>query len=352
MAHQMLRVRMRLKRTSLQWLSNSKDFTTSIRASEQPAGVFSEVIDVYSKNEVFAAFDPRIKAIEGHYFNYRNVFRLKNVLLEPRQGLVYDNNGRLIKESSCWSSEKIFASFPWTPRYISRLAELDNAVFVTSNSYWHWLIEDLATTILSIERDPDSPIVVAHNPPKYVRDFLELQSRSVIFLKGPIRLKSLVMVEKRQDSGWPHPEDVKTVLAYKPFRDARAPSDPVKKVYISRKNSRRSPKNESKIEEYFASIGFQIVELEKLNLIDEIKLISSVKVLAGIHGAGLANQIWMKEGGIVIDIVNEEYWTESIFRLAVLTKNKYVPIPFSLTANGEVSIPSIVQAVNNCLEFD
>jgi len=349
MAHQMLRVRMRLKRTSLQWLSNSKDFTTSIRASEQPAGVFSEVIDVYSKNEVFAAFDPRIKAIEGHYFNYRNVFRLKNVLLEPRQGLVYDNNGRLIKESSCWSSEKIFASFPWRPRYISRLAELDNAVFVTSNSYWHWLIEDLATTILCIDKDPDSPILVVKNPPKYVRDFLDLQNRTVIFLNRPIRLKSLVMVEKRQDSGWPHPEDLKTLLAYKPFLDARDLSDPVKKIYISRKNSKRSPKNESEIEEYFISIGFQIVELEKLNLIEEIKLISSVKVLAGIHGAGLANQIWMKEGGIVIDIVNDKYWTESIFRLATLIKNKYVPIPYKLNAKGEVPLAAIIQTVNDCL---
>jgi hypothetical protein len=349
MAHQMLRARMRLKRKSLQWISNSRNFTTSIRASEQPAGVVAEVIDDYSKNEVFAAFDPRIKTIEGHYFNYRNVFRLKNVLLEPRQGLVYDNNGRLVKESTCWSSEKIFASFPWTPRYISRLAELDKAVFVTSNSFWHWLIEDLATTILSIEKDPDAPIVVAHNPPKYVCDFLELQSRSVIFLKGPIRLKSLVMVEKRQDSGWPHPEDLKTVLAYKPFCDARDPSDPVNKVYISRKNSRRSPKNEIQIEEYFASIGFQIVELEKLNLIEEIKLISSVKVLAGIHGAGLANQIWMKEGGMVIDIVNEEYWTESIFRLAALSKNRYIPIPFKLNAKGEVPLAAIFQSVNDCL---
>jgi capsular polysaccharide biosynthesis protein len=157
------------------------------------------------------------------------------------------------------------------------------------------------------------------------------------------------MIEKRQDSGWPHPEDVKTVLAYKPFRDARDLSDPVKKVYISRKNSRRSPKNEGKIEEYFASIGFQIVELEKLNLIDEIKLISSVKVLAGIHGAGLANQIWMKEGGIVIDIVNEEYWTESIFRLAALSKNRYIPIPFKLNSKGEVPLAAIFQSVNDCL---
>lgn len=347
----MLRVRVGLKRKSLQWLSKSKDSTTSIRASEQPAGVFSDVIEEYSRNEVFTAFDPRINNSEGHFFNYRNVFRLKNVLLEPRQGLVYDHNGRLLKESSCWSSEKIFASFPWRPRYISRLKELDHAIFITSNSYWHWLIEDLATTILSIDTDPNSPILVASNPPKYVLDFLDLQNRRVIFLDRPIRLKSLVMVEKRQDSGWPHPRDIEILIAYKPFQEARDPSDPVKKIYISRRYSKRSPKNENQIEEYFASIGFQIVELEKLNLLEEIELISSAKVLAGIHGAGLANQVWMKEGGVIIDIVNEKYWTESIFRLAALTKNKYVPIPFNLTSKGEVPLPTIIQGVNDCLKL-
>ncbi len=47
--------------------------------------------------------------------------------------------------------------------------------------------------------------------------------------------------------------------------------------------------------------GFEIVALEKLSLLSQIELFSTANTIAGFHGAGRANQIWMRPGSKVIE---------------------------------------------------
>ena len=166
--------------------------------------------------------DPRNGQLVGHYFQEREVLRIFDVVLEPRQGFVYDKKGSLVTESTSWNSYYAYLCFPWTPRRFIPALKVDNAIPLTSNSYWHWLIEDLPTTIAAMKIFPNSPLLVVKNPPKYVLDFIETIDCEVIFLDGPVKVKSLILVVKQQDSGWPDPGDISTLLEYGPFAQAKS----------------------------------------------------------------------------------------------------------------------------------
>lgn len=332
---------MLIKRKLFQGLGYRPERATSVLRLECTPRIHFEKLSDYSKSESVEIIDPRNNRLTGHYFQERSAHLLRNVILEPRQGLIYSSDGELICESTCWSPHQAYSSFPWNPRVNIPPLALSSAIYITSNSYWHWLIEDLASTIFSLSLAAESPILVAENPPRYVADFLATTGRDVIFLKGPVQVESLIMIEKSHDSGWPHVKDILELQNYSPFKKVRQEKQPRIRLYVSRRGSRRSPKNESKVESLFQSYNFVIHKLEDLDLLNEIKVLSDVYLLAGIHGAGFANQIWMPAGGVILDIVDENYWTESIHRLATLNQHKYEFLPYDGAGNGEVPLAQL-----------
>ena len=75
------------------------------------------------------------------------------------------------------------------------------------------------------------------------------------------------------------------------------------KIWVSRaKAPRRKIKNEDQLIPILCQHGFQIVCLEDLSFVEQVMLMSKTKVLAGLHGAGLTNMLFMPEGGHVVEI--------------------------------------------------
>ena len=52
-------------------------------------------------------------------------------------------------------------------------------------------------------------------------------------------------------------------------------------------------------------------------------MLKSTKILAGIHGSWQFNSIWMDKETKIIDIVNENYWTELIHRVCAMKDIDY-----------------------------
>ncbi|MEI7720834.1 MAG: glycosyltransferase family 61 protein, partial [Verrucomicrobiota bacterium] len=318
-----IRRKMFAKRKIVQVFGYGPNKTVSLERQESLCNVSYERICEYSKSFGIEIEDPRSDSLRGHYFQNRTAYLLKNVILEPKQGLVYSATGELIAESTIWPPSHVYSSFPWNPGKNLKRLHIKSGILITSNAFWHWLVEDLASTIFSLQVDSNSPVLVAKNPPKYVLDFLETVDREIIFLDEPVQVDSLILVGKAQDSGWPHPKDLDVLSKYDPFVRVIQRGSLEKKIYISRRASRRSPKNEEAIEKIFLSHNFEIMRLEDLNLLEEIRIVSGVTFLAGVHGAGLVNLIWMPRESKTLDIVNENYWTESIHRAAFLSGVKY-----------------------------
>jgi len=285
-------------------------------------------------------YDPRSKKISGHFFNSRDAFELQNVILEPFQSSIYSQAGQLVKESTIWPAAHYFDSFPWTFKKARNFSRIENGIAISSNSYYHWLIEDLPSSLFLSELFPETPMLCYSDAPRYVEDLLKTLPNPILKSSGPMLVKKLKMVEKHEDYGWPSPADIEILKGYGPI-NSRISSYAETMVYISRENARRSPSNEFQISQYFLSKGFTKVILEKYPLLEQIEIISRAKVIAGIHGAGLTNLVWMNTGGVVIDIANVSYWTECYHRLAEICGQSYIPFVYEGPILGEVPLPSL-----------
>ncbi len=336
-SYEFIRRRLFLKRKLSKLFGFSPDFTTSVYRSEKPLTIESEYLGNYSSASTLTSFDFRSNRERVHSFNERNFFLLKNVILEPHQGLVWDSGGRFIEESTNYPIHQLYNTFPWNPRRELK-NELNDGVhlYLTSNGYWHWLVEDLPPFLKLLELYPNSPIIMKQNPPSFIRDFLAMINREPIFVDGPVKVRELLFVEKSQDCGWLHPTDLKVIREFPIFAQIIGEaSNPNKKVYTSRRKSKRSPSNENEIEKIFEENGFEIVIPEELSFSDEIKLFSQTTTLASIHGSAHTNMVWMQKGGTILDIANSKFWTEAAFSAITQLDMSYK----YLTYEGSFSSP-------------
>lgn len=72
-------------------------------------------------------------------------------------------------------------------------------------------------------------------------------------------------------------------------------------IHRASKESRRIL-NEEAVLNTFTSFGFKVVELEGMSFDEQIELLSRSSIIAGVHGAGLTNMIFMPEGGKVFEL--------------------------------------------------
>ena len=343
---QSARIQAFLKRKAVQFIGFNEVSSVGLVRGNSKVTVDFEKLCQYSNGFSTEIFDPRISATRGHYYQERSAYLVRDVILEPRQGLVYSAAGELIDESTSWQTAHVYSSFPWNPKKNIKELPLESAIYVTSNTFYHWLIEDLASTIFCLGLNSKSPILVAKNCPAFVLDFLQTTNREIIYLSGPVRVKSLLMVAKGKNSGWPHPSDIEVLLSYEPFALALKDQIPDKGIYISRRNARRSPENETEVENTFQNLGFKVLELEKLTLLDQIASLSQASMIAGVHGAGLTNAIWLKKGSKVLDIVNENYWTECFHRLCALKEVQYAFHKCEGKIQDPIALPGLVNQIN------
>lgn len=76
------------------------------------------------------------------------------------------------------------------------------------------------------------------------------------------------------------------------------------KFFIKRKVVGRGMINESEVEEYFKSKGFELVCLEELSLQQQFSIFNKAQVVAGLHGAGFTNLIFASPKLKVIELQN------------------------------------------------
>ncbi len=296
---------------------------TYLRRDEGEVLLDAEILWRYSEGVNLTAFDPRSDSVLGHYFNPREVYRLRNAILEPNLGLVYDNSGALLAESTNWPLHQQFNSFPYIPKGIKNKLRIGEAIHLSSSGYGHWLLEDLPPTLHLLNKLPEAKILVQKNCPKYVKELLRLLDREIVFIDNPVIVDNLFIVSRNQDSGWMHPVDLREIQRFPVIANSLSHSHPNRKIYASRIKSKRSPKNELDIQKLHQEFGYEVLCLEDLGFIEEITLLSETSHLSGPHGSSFANMVYMQEHTKVLDIVNSNYWTELNHRLASVSRIQY-----------------------------
>lgn len=187
-------------------------------------------------------------------------------------------------------------------------------------NFYHFLVDNLGSVLGAIDKYKNIHFVIdgnlmGGNIPKYNNlliyilkkynqkytiiekkiDYLCINNFSV--LNGGHLIHSLKMIEEK-------------------FSDILYTNEkPYKKVYISRRKNKEDYReinkcsveyridDEYQIEDKFKKLGFDIVYTNEFNnIFDQIAYFRSVRVLAGLTGAGLTNAIFMQNGMDILEI--------------------------------------------------
>ncbi len=211
--------------------------------------------------------------------------------------------------------------------YLSMPHKIDAAMLVTdyvSSGYFHWIADVLPKVLLmqamiSVEY-PDMPILLPDAYAKsYCTDTLALlgirENRIILIPKRhKIRVKNLYAIGDilaPAGSGNFRPSLMKRIrsMAHQHVahtivcKNTRAKHEKKKRVYISRSDAAyRYLVNEYEILPILQEHDFMAVTLSHMSISEQIALFRVTDVLVSVHGAGLTNMLWMREGTHVAEI--------------------------------------------------
>lgn len=121
---------------------------------------------------------------------------------------------------------------------------------------------------------------------------------------------------------------------------ALPPSDhPQRLLYISRQDGKnlsmsRDLDNEAQLRERLEELGFETLIASQMAPEDQLRAFTNARVLAGIHGAGLTNMIFMPEGGAVMEISGVPQGPDSYARDCAMFDFDYMTVDSEMGLNG------------------
>lgn len=126
-----------------------------------------------------------------------------------------------------------------------------------------------------------------------------------------------------------------------------------RKVFISRQDSgARAPKNIAAFEDAVAAQGWEMFLAKGRSLEEQQEFFKDATVIAGMHGAGLANAIFAPEGAQVIEIHNPNYLNGLLAQLQSSCGHYYYPIILDqrVEHGWEINIDDVVKKLEDSAE--
>lgn len=293
-------------------------------------------------------------------FPRRYIYEIPNAIIDPLTGLVYDQDGELIAESSAWDFQRLLFDIP-KPRISapSRVLKGKYIFLPSMPNYYHWLLEDLPAFLGSYQYDKDAKILFgAHDFPP-INDFIKSYlPDGVIKCQSPVRVERLILTGKNSGLGNPisysnivHPYDLE---ALKKWFDEYIATDNIKNdnptmLYLSRsRTKKRKIAGEEMLEVALEKLGFTIFHGD-LDLFDQIRLFSKASVVMGSQGASMSNLIWTPVKTKVIEIHYPKRYYPFFYNMGIMLDLDYQFLEVPEHAWTESDINSIVIKVKNII---
>lgn len=285
---------------------------------------------------------------QGDHSNWRAVWshRIDTLLLGPSMVHV-DAQGRACTEAMygphawtdpVWRRYRLRAPVALQGPHTSIISRWNQG-----DSYYHWLLDGL-TRLIHLDRFPsDTRIIVPANLPEFaVRsiEWLELSDRIVTTSEGDLRVEDYWFAGPTMLSGCPDPLGVSWLR--KQFLGTLCEPG-TELIYIDRRQKRRGCANAEALAGRFKERGWTVVDPGELKFSEQVALFSKTKAVAGIHGAGLTNILWMPAGGHVFEIMPSKRRNGCYAGLAACigASHKSLVIKSDRRANINVSLSSL-----------
>jgi capsular polysaccharide biosynthesis protein len=173
-----------------------------------------------------------------------------------------------------------------------------------SPSYHHWMVDVLPRILRAEECHPDARVLLL---PRYyesspyidftLQAFPRIERVGWISDRRKTRVAELAWIPRQTDRLFEQLAEI----ARRVGALAGEPGD-ARRIYITRAADRwRRARNEADVIRELRAHGFEIVQIDAAKPWEGVRTAMGAKVIAGVHGAGLTNLIFLRPGGCVIE---------------------------------------------------
>ena len=217
------------------------------------------------------------------------------------------------------------------------LRKLKKVIFIGGNapcgSYYHWCLDVFARFFLLQKIGihlPDYQIVIDYAGMPYEKELLAslgISCEQVIANHPSFACETEELVIPAFTNPTLSPEvwsyDREAVNFLRKLMVPQVSSAPKRKLYVSRRDSKRSISNENELIAFLKKEGFEVVTLSNLTVRDQARLFYESEIIIAPHGAGLTNIIYTHPDTRVVEILSGGFFYLYFWRLAASMKRKY-----------------------------
>ena len=262
-------------------------------------------------------------------FSHPRVFQNLPVLCSriPR-GAVITSAAIVLAEDGCWLTDvtrriqraarvlelgrkgEITADQPESWPYVDEDVAVVYSEFSRkkTGNYWHWMTEGLTrAAILRRSGAPETVRILIPAPvrPLHTQSLAAIgiaQDRIVEWSGSPTRFRSVYLPTANPRRSY---EPVAAPISY--IREYATPNGrkPERRLWVSRQLARRRQgffQGEEKLIEVAEGLGFEQILAENFTVAEQAELFAEAEVIAGVHGAGLTNAVFMLPGTKVAEV--------------------------------------------------
>lgn len=192
-------------------------------------------------------------------------------------------------------------------QYFVKQASVDAGILIGGMpNVYHWYLEYMSR-LLHMPRDTwdSSPLLLNADLSTLQSD--SLRTAGLHNFDGCLDLRTAVHVDRLLIPSIPSLDQavrhLRESLLYEPTR--AVPRE--RQIYVSRSDTTEERLTDPRgWEARYESAGFEIVLLAQLTFAEQVEMFASAKAIAGPHGAGLVNAIFLDSGASIAEIFNSQ----------------------------------------------
>lgn len=277
-------------------------------------------------------------------FRGRALYRIQNAQVDSATGYIYDSHFKLLADFISWSVPAALADRPALPLRPVKVKNQEDSLFLGTQGFYHWLIEDFPAYLLAKKAIPDSKTYVKRRSPSFVKEALNLLQEDFSELPVSAVIPSLIAVSKGV-ALVPNEVDLNVLREFGNSLETSGIGP--QKIYISRRDSGRMPENETEIEALLVSRGFELVQLTQYSLLEQITLFKNVRMVIGTHGAGLANLAWCDPKATKVIEIKLDRHPKCFEWLAEVAGMDYHKVEDQSVEKWKVEIPKLIKILDD-----
>jgi capsular polysaccharide biosynthesis protein len=275
---------------------NTTVYDAHLAVRKQPINLHKDDLHLYKNVLTTPIHETTLSRLE-------NVSILKDTFFNMRHFTYYLHHSHLTKVSNSSLLKRGIL-------FLKPASTVQRAIWVMhewSAEYFHWFTDALPRLVATGDWQKNTPVILpkSYADKPYITQSLRMLHVEVIFYdpRKRVKVKELIVPSYTAPTGNYNKTLIQVVRERFIKKDGQVIN---RKIYISRqKAAKRKITNEADVQAVFLKWGYEIHFFEEYSFLKQLEIMSTTKILAGLHGAGLTNMLFMPPNGQILELRNE-----------------------------------------------